>query len=94
MGMMSEAPSSERVQIGFFGIRNAGKSSVVNAVTGQNLSVISDTPGTTTDPVRKAMEISPIGPVVVIDTPGFDERQALMMKGSLGQCVSRRRRKR
>ena len=75
MGMMSEAPSSERVQIGFFGIRNAGKSSVVNAVTGQNLSVISDTPGTTTDPVRKA-------------------RQALMMKGSLGQCVSRRRRKR
>ena len=64
MGMMSEAPSSERVQIGFFGIRNAGKSSVVNAVTEQNLSVISDTPGTTTDPVRKAMEISPIGPCV------------------------------
>ena len=77
MGMMSEAPSSERVQIGFFGIRNAGKSSVVNAVTGQNLSVISDTPGTTTDPVRKAMEISPIGPVVVIDTPGFDDEGEL-----------------
>lgn len=77
MGMMSEAPSSERVQIGFFGIRNAGKSSVVNAVTEQNLSVISDTPGTTTDPVRKAMEISPIGPVVVIDTPGFDDEGEL-----------------
>lgn len=77
MGMMSEAPSSERVHIGFFGIRNAGKSSVVNAVTGQNLSVISDTPGTTTDPVRKAMEISPIGPVVVIDTPGFDDEGEL-----------------
>ena len=77
MGMMSEAPSSERVQIGFFGIRNAGKSSVVNAVAGQNLSVISDTPGTTTDPVRKAMEISPIGPVVVIDTPGFDDEGEL-----------------
>ena len=77
MGMMSEAPSSERVQIGFFGIRNAGKSSVVNAVTGQNLSVISDTPGTTTDPVRKTMEISPIGPVVVIDTPGFDDEGEL-----------------
>ncbi|MGO5292240.1 [FeFe] hydrogenase H-cluster maturation GTPase HydF [Porcincola sp. LCP21S3_C12] len=77
MGMMSEVPSSERVQIGFFGIRNAGKSSVVNAVTGQNLSVISDTPGTTTDPVRKAMEISPIGPVVVIDTPGFDDEGEL-----------------
>lgn len=79
MGMMSEAPSSERVHIGFFGIRNAGKSSVVNAVTGQNLSVISDTPGTTTDPVKKAMEISPIGPCVVIDTPGFDD------VGSLGE---------
>ena len=77
MGMMSEVPSSERVQIGFFGIRNAGKSSVVNAVTEQNLSVISDTPGTTTDPVRKAMEISPIGPVVVIDTPGFDDEGEL-----------------
>lgn len=77
MGIMSEVPSSERVQIGFFGIRNAGKSSVVNAVTEQNLSVISDTPGTTTDPVRKAMEISPIGPVVVIDTPGFDDEGEL-----------------
>ena len=77
MGMMSEVPSSERVQIGFFGIRNAGKSSVVNAVTEQNLSVISDTPGTTTDPVRKAMEISPIGPVVVIDTPVFDDEGEL-----------------
>jgi [FeFe] hydrogenase H-cluster maturation GTPase HydF len=77
MGIMSEVPSSERVQIGFFGIRNAGKSSVVNAVTEQNLSVISDTPGTTTDPVRKAIEISPIGPVVVIDTPGFDDEGEL-----------------
>ena len=73
MGMMDEAPSSERVHIGFFGIRNAGKSSVVNAVTEQELSVVSGTPGTTTDPVKKAMEIPPIGPVVVIDTPGIDD---------------------
>ena len=74
---LRETPSGERIHIGFFGLRNAGKSSLVNAVTGQNLSVVSDTPGTTTDPVRKAMELLPLGPVVVIDTPGFDDFGAL-----------------
>ena len=74
---MNAAPSANRVHIGFFGRRNAGKSSLVNAVTGQALSVVSDTPGTTTDPVRKAMELLPLGPVLVIDTPGFDDEGAL-----------------
>ena len=74
---LTDTPSSERVHIGFFGLRNAGKSSLVNAVTGQDLSVVSDTLGTTTDPVSKAMEILPLGPVVVIDTPGFDDTGAL-----------------
>ncbi|MCH3942250.1 MAG: [FeFe] hydrogenase H-cluster maturation GTPase HydF [Atopobiaceae bacterium] len=74
---LTDMPSSERVHIGFFGLRNAGKSSLVNAVTGQDLSVVSDTLGTTTDPVSKAMEILPLGPVVVIDTPGFDDTGAL-----------------
>ena len=69
--------SAERVHIGFFGLRNAGKSSVVNAVTGQELAVVSDVKGTTTDPVKKAMEILPLGPVVVIDTPGIDDEGAL-----------------
>ena len=59
--------------IAFFGKRNAGKSSVVNAVTGQELSIVSDTLGTTTDPVSKAMELLPLGPVVIIDTPGIDD---------------------
>ena len=70
---LNEAVSAERVHIGFFGMRNAGKSSLVNAVTGQSLSVVSDVLGTTTDPVKKAMELLPIGPVVIIDTPGFDD---------------------
>lgn len=70
---MSKEPSSERLHIGFFGLRNAGKSSLVNRVTGQNLSVVSDIAGTTTDPVKKAMEILPLGPVVIIDTPGIDD---------------------
>ncbi len=70
---LNDTPSAERVHIGFFGCRNAGKSSVVNAVTGQDLAVVSDKKGTTTDPVYKAMEILPLGPVVVIDTPGFDD---------------------
>lgn len=70
---LNDTPSSERVHIGFFGMRNAGKSSVVNAVTGQELSVVSDVKGTTTDPVTKAMELLPLGPVVIIDTPGFDD---------------------
>ena len=74
---MNDTPSGERVHIGFFGRRNAGKSSVVNAVTGQNLSIVSATKGTTTDPVYKAMELLPLGPVVIIDTPGFDDVGAL-----------------
>jgi len=69
--------SAERPHIAFFGRRNAGKSSVVNAITSQRLSVVSDTPGTTTDPVQKAMELLPLGPVVIIDTPGFDDEGAL-----------------
>ena len=77
MAKMNETPSGERVHIGFFGRRNAGKSSVVNAVTGQDLAVVSDVRGTTTDPVSKAMEILPLGPVVVIDTPGFDDEGGL-----------------
>lgn len=74
---MNDTPSGERTHIGFFGRRNAGKSSVVNAVTGQNLSIVSDTKGTTTDPVYKAMELLPLGPVVIIDTPGIDDVGAL-----------------
>lgn len=74
---LNETPSSERVHIGFFGLRNAGKSSVVNAVTGQELSVVSEVKGTTTDPVYKSMELLPMGPVVIIDTPGFDDEGAL-----------------
>ena len=70
---LQNTPSSERVHIGFFGCRNAGKSSLVNAVTGQELAVVSRVPGTTTDPVQKAMELLPLGPVVIIDTPGFDD---------------------
>lgn len=74
---MNQTPSSDRVHIGFFGRRNAGKSSIVNAVTGQNLAVVSDVKGTTTDPVQKAMELLPLGPVVIIDTPGIDDEGAL-----------------
>ena len=74
---LNDTPSGERVHIGFFGRRNAGKSSVVNAVTNQELSVVSDVKGTTTDPVYKAMELLPLGPVVIIDTPGFDDEGAL-----------------
>lgn len=74
---LSNTPSSERIHIGFFGLRNAGKSSLVNAVTGQELSVVSDVLGTTTDPVKKAMELLPLGAVVIIDTPGFDDTGAL-----------------
>ena len=76
---LQNTPSSERLHIGFFGLRNAGKSSVVNAVTNQQLSVVSDTLGTTTDPVNKAMELLPLGPVVIIDTPGLDD------EGTLGE---------
>lgn len=76
---LNKVPASERVHIGFFGRRNAGKSSLINAVTGQNLSIVSDVKGTTTDPVLKTMELLPIGPVVIIDTPGIDD------EGSLGK---------
>lgn len=76
---LQNTPSSERLHIGFFGMRNAGKSSVVNAVTNQDLSVVSDVLGTTTDPVKKAMELLPLGPVVIIDTPGLDD------EGTLGE---------
>lgn len=74
---LNTAPSGERLQIGFFGMRNAGKSCLVNAVTGQALSLVSDVKGTTTDPVKKAMELLPLGPVVIIDTPGLDDEGAL-----------------
>lgn len=74
---LNETPSAERLHIGFFGRRNAGKSSLVNAFTGQELSVVSDVKGTTTDPVRKSMELLPLGPVVIIDTPGYDDEGAL-----------------
>lgn len=74
---LNTTPSAERLHIGFFGMRNAGKSSLVNAVTGQNLSVVSDVKGTTTDPVKKAMELLPQGPVVIIDTPGLDDEGEL-----------------
>ena len=74
---MNDTPAAERVHIGFFGRRNAGKSSLVNAVTGQQLSVVSEVKGTTTDPVQKAMELLPMGPVVIIDTPGFDDEGQL-----------------
>lgn len=74
---LNGTPSGERVHIGFFGRRNAGKSSLVNAVTDQDLAVVSDTKGTTTDPVYKSMELLPLGPVMIIDTPGFDDEGLL-----------------
>ena len=76
---MNNTPAGDRIHIGFFGRRNAGKSSIVNAVTGQDLAVVSDVKGTTTDPVSKAMELLPLGPVMIIDTPGFDD------EGHLGE---------
>ena len=77
---LTDTPSAERVHIGFFGMRNAGKSSLVNKITGQEMSVVSDVKGTTTDPVRKTMELLPIGPVVIIDTPGLDDEGELGLK--------------
>ena len=76
MGLNS-TPSAERVHIGIFGKRNAGKSSIINAITDQSLAIVSDVKGTTTDPVSKAMELLPLGPVVVIDTPGIDDEGEL-----------------
>ncbi len=86
MADLNSTPSGERVHIGFFGVRNAGKSSLVNAVTGQDLAVVSDVAGTTTDPVSKAMELLPVGPVMIIDTPGMDDA------GSLGELRVRKAR--
>lgn len=74
---LNATPSADRIHIAFFGRRNAGKSSLVNAVTGQNLAIVSDVAGTTTDPVLKAMELLPLGPVVIIDTPGIDDEGEL-----------------
>lgn len=81
---LNDTPSGERLRISFFGKRNAGKSSLVNAVTNQDLAVVSDTLGTTTDPVSKAMELLPLGPVVITDTPGFDD------SGELGELRVRK----
>ena len=74
---LNSTPSSNRIHIGLFGKRNAGKSSIINAITGQNLAIVSDVKGTTTDPVSKAMELLPLGPVVIIDTPGLDDEGEL-----------------
>ena len=81
---MNQTPASERVHISFFGKRNAGKSSVINAVTGQDLAIVSQVKGTTTDPVYKTMELLPLGPVMVIDTPGIDD------EGELGKLRVRK----
>jgi [FeFe] hydrogenase H-cluster maturation GTPase HydF len=74
---LSDTPSGERIHIGLFGQRNAGKSSIINAITGQSLAIVSEVAGTTTDPVYKAMELLPLGPVMLIDTPGLDDEGAL-----------------
>ena len=84
---LNDTPSGERLHIGFFGRRNAGKSSLVNAVAGQDVAVVSAEKGTTTDPVTKAMELLPLGPVLLIDTPGFDDA------GSLGELRVKRTRR-
>ena len=84
---MNQTPSSERIHIAFFGRRNVGKSSLVNAFTGQALSIVSDVKGTTTDPVTKSMELLPLGPVQIIDTPGLDD------EGTLGELRVQRTQK-
>lgn len=81
---LNSTPSGERIHIGIFGRRNAGKSSLINAITGQELAVVSDTAGTTTDPVSKAMELLPLGPVMITDTPGLDD------EGDLGSLRVRK----
>ena len=86
MSTMNQTPAGERVHIAFFGRRNAGKSSLVNAFTGQEMAIVSDVKGTTTDPVSKAMELLPLGPVQIIDTPGIDD------EGALGELRVRRTR--
>ena len=79
MAGLNETPKGERIHIAFLGRRNVGKSSLVNAFTGQELSIVSDVKGTTTDPVYKSMELLPFGPVMIIDTPGMDD------EGELGE---------
>ena len=79
-----QTPSAERIHIGIFGRRNAGKSSLINALAGQPVSIVSNYKGTTTDPVKKAMELLPLGPVVLTDTPGLDDT------GELGSLVSKK----
>ena len=74
---LNDTPKSDRIHIGIFGRRNAGKSSIINAITSQNLAVVSKVKGTTTDPVQKAMELLPLGPVMIIDTPGIDDEGEL-----------------
>ena len=74
---LTDTPQSERIHIGIFGHTNAGKSTLINAITGQKISIVADLPGTTTDPVHKAMEILPLGPVVLTDTPGLDDKSIL-----------------
>ena len=74
---LNATPSSERIHIGIFGNRNAGKSTLINAITNQDLAIVSNIAGTTTDPVKKAMELLPLGPVVLIDTPGLDDEGEL-----------------
>ena len=86
MSGMNQTPAGERVHIAFFGRRNAGKSSLVNAFTGQEMAIVSDVKGTTTDPISKAMELLPLGPVMIIDTPGIDD------EGTLGALRVRRTR--
>ena len=77
MAGLNETPSADRVRISFFGRRNAGKSTLVNAITGQEIAIVSDVPGTTTDPVSKAMEILPLGPCLLTDTAGLDDEGPL-----------------
>ena len=84
---IDSTPTAERLRIGFFGVRNAGKSSLVNAVTNQDVSVVSASAGTTTDAVSKSMELLPLGPVVIVDTPGIDD------EGPLGSLRVERTRK-
>ena len=89
---LNETTRGERIHIGIFGKRNAGKSSVINAITGQKLSIVSDVCGTTTDPVLKAMELLPLGPVVVIDTPGIDDEGELgKLRVQIGRASCRER---
>ena len=88
---MNQTPSGERLHIGFFGKRNAGKSSIVNKVTGQDLAIVSEVKGTTTDPVYKSMELLPLGPVVIIDTPGLDDEGelGLLRVGKTRQVINK-----